>query len=550
MSTSATDKTPPASVQDEDKVEYVTGFKLALSVSSVTVVCFLLMLDQSILSTAIPQITSQFHSLPDVGWYTGVYQLTSSVLQPLTGKLYTHLRTKHVFLVHLLVFELGSLICALATSSPMLIAGRAVAGMGAAGLMNGGLQILANSAPLEKRPLYTGVVLGISQMGIVSGPLIGGALTEHATWRWCFWLNLPIGAVAFLVTTLVPIPERVVKAPYNFALVRRILPLLDLQGFTMFAPSCIMLLLALQFGGDGSHAWSSATVIGLLCGSAATIVLFCFWEARMGKNAMIPPALLKNRIVLASSGQMVCLMSSVVVGSTFLPIYFQSVRGATPTMSGVDLLPAILSQLLFAIISGAVVSKMGFYLPWAVSSGALTAIGHGLLSTLDAQTKTAMWIGFLIVLGAGRGSGLQMPMIATQSAVPPNLIPASLAFLIFVQNLGASVIVIIANTIFNQSLLSKLPRYAPSISPQKALEAGGSAEAVRNLLPPGHADEHAGVLRAYSESLGNVWYLMVGFSVAAFAFAWGTGWVDVRKKDGKDAGAAVVEEKGDGNETV
>jgi Na+/melibiose symporter-like transporter len=176
----------------------------------------------------------------------------------------------------------------------------------------------------------------------------------------------------------------------------------------MFAPACVMLLLALQFGGDGSYAWGSATVIGLLCGAAATIVLFGFWEARMGKDAMIPPALLKNRIVLASCGQMVCLMGSVIVGSTFMPIYFQSVRGASPTMSGVDLLPAILSQLLFAITSGALVSKMGYYLPWAVFSGTLTAIGHGLLSTLDAQTKTAMWIGFLIIVGVGRGSGLQM----------------------------------------------------------------------------------------------------------------------------------------------
>jgi hypothetical protein len=143
-------------------------------------------------------------------------------------------------------------------------------------------------------------------------------------------------------------------------------------------------------------------------------------------------------------------------------------------------------------------------------------------------------------------------MISIQSAVPVTLIPASLAFLIFMQNLGASVTVIIANTVFTQSLLSKLPHYAPSISAHKALEAGGSAEAVRNLLPPGHSDEHDGVLRAYSESLGNVWCLMVGFSIAAFCFAWGTGWVDVRKKDDKTATTAVVgtEEKGHGKDMV
>jgi Na+/melibiose symporter-like transporter len=169
-----------------------------------------------------------------------------------------------------------------------------------------------------------------------------------------------------------------------------------------------MFLLALQFGGSGSHAWSSATVIGLFCGAALTFAIFCVWESRIGDRAMIPNALLRNKIMLASSGQTVCLMASVLVGSTWLPIYFQSVRGATPTMSGVDLLPSILAQLLFAVLSGAAVSKMGYYLPWAVFSGAVTAIGNGLLSTLDATTKTATWIGILIVLGAGRGAGMQM----------------------------------------------------------------------------------------------------------------------------------------------
>ncbi|KAF2690511.1 efflux pump protein [Lentithecium fluviatile CBS 122367] len=526
-------------VKDTGKPVYVTGFKLALSVASVTIIAFLLLLDQSILSTAIPQITSTFHSLPDVGWYTGAYQLGSAALQPLTGKLYTHLPTKHVFLAHLFIFELGSLICAVATSSSMLIAGRAVAGLGAAGLMNGGMQILTNSTPLEKRPLYTGIMLGTAQMGLVSGPLIGGALTEHATWRWCFWMNLPVGALAALAIILIPIPDPLPKAPYTFTLLFRIIPQLDLPGFTLFAPACIMFLLALQFGGDESHAWDSATVIGLLCGAVITFIIFCFWEARIGEKAMIPGALLKNKIVLASSGQTICLTVTLLVGSTFMPIYFQAVKGASPTMSGVDLLPSILSQLLFALISGAAVSKLGYYLPWAAFSGAVTAIGNGLVSTLSPTTKTATWIGFLIVLGAGRGSGMQMSMIATQAALPPSLIPTSLAFLIFIQNLSAAIFLIIGNTIFTQSLLSKLAHYAPSISSQAALKAGGSADAVRKLIPAGREVELDGVLRAYSEGLGNVWYLLVGFSVGAFACAWGMGWRDVRK-DGKKLPAATV----------
>lgn len=223
-----------------------------------------------------------------------------------------------------------------------------------------------------------------------------------------FWINLPVGAVAALVIILIPIPDAVVKEGYTLALLRRILPQLDLIGFSLFAPSIVMFLLALQFGGEGSHAWDSAVVIGLICGAAATFALFSFWESRIGEEAMIPGAMLRNRVMVASAGLTFCLMAVILVGSTFLPVYFQAVRGATPIMSGVSVLPGILSQLLFLVIAGAGVAKLGYYLPWAVFGSAAAAVGNGLMSTLSPTTKTATWIGFQIVLGTGRGCALQM----------------------------------------------------------------------------------------------------------------------------------------------
>ncbi|KAJ4352555.1 uncharacterized protein N0V89_007904 [Didymosphaeria variabile] len=515
------------------EMHHVTGLKLFLLVASTSLITFLLLLDQSILSTAIPHITSQFHSLPDVGWYSGAYQLAAAALQPLSGKIYTHVRIKHVFMVHLFVFELGSLVCAVATSSSMLIGGRALAGLGASGLMNGGLNIITNSTPLEKRPLYTGIMIGIGQMGLVSGPLIGGALTEHATWRWCFYMNLPIGAVTAAMLAIIHIPEPNPKAPYSFALFKDlVLHKLDLPGFALFAPACIMLLLALQFGGEGSHAWSSATVIGLFVGAGVVAIIFIAWEARVGDQAMIPGSLFKSRILLACIGQTIGLGVCVFVGSLWVPTYFQSVKGAGPTESGINVLPQILSQLLFAIMSGAAVSKLGFYMPWAVFSGAVVAIGNGLLSTLTQHTSTARWIGYLILVGAGRGAGMQMSLVATQSALPMRLIPVSLAFLIFIQNLAAAIFLVVANTIFTQSLIKKLAQYAPSVSPQKALEAGSSADAVRKLVAPDRPWEVDGVLNAYSESLKNIWLMLVAFASIAFLCSFGMGWVDVRKKKG------------------
>ncbi|KAJ4296885.1 hypothetical protein N0V90_006933 [Kalmusia sp. IMI 367209] len=296
-----------------------------------------------------------------------------------------------------------------------------------------------------------------------------------------------------------------------------------------------MLLLALQFGGDGSYEWNSATVIGLFVGAGVTAIIFIIWEARVGDKAMIPGSLFKSRILLACVAQTICLSVCVFVGSLWVPTYFQSVRGAGPTESGVNVLPQILSQLLFAIVSGAAVSKMGYYLPWAVFSGAVVAIGNGLMSTLSPTTSTAKWIGYLIIVGAGRGAGMQMALVATQAALPAKLMPVSLAFLIFMQNLAAAIFLVVANTIFTQSLNKKLAQYAPSVSPQAAFEAGSSATAVRKLVPADKPWEIEGVLNAYSESLKNIWYMLVAFACLAFVFAWGMGFIDVRKKKGGDA---------------
>ena len=293
---------------------------------------------------------------------------------------------------------------------------------------------------------------------------------------------------------LIHIPDPNQKVPYSFSLFKElVLHKLDLPGFVVFAPACVMLLLALQFGGDASHAWNSATVIGLFVGAGVMAIIFIAWEARVGDKAMIPGSLFKNRVLLASVGQNMALGVCVFVGALWLPTYFQSVKGAGPTESGVDVLPQILTQLLFVVTSGAagmlscytrrfrangnVVSKLGFYMPWAVFSAAAIAVGNGLLSTVTQHTSTAKWIGYLIIIGAGRGAGIQMvshspahctqfsdmnqAFVATQSALPMRLIPVSLAFLIFAQNIAGAIFLVVANTIFTQSLIKNLTKYAP-----------------------------------------------------------------------------------------
>ncbi|CAO2654663.1 Nn.00g113960.m01.CDS01 [Neocucurbitaria sp. VM-36] len=549
---------PPSPTSKESKIEgshdviaddsialertYLNGVKLGVLLGSLTLVTFLVLLDTSILGTAIPHITSEFHSLPDVGWYVGAYTLAAATLQPLSGKFYTHFNTKFVYLSFILTFEVGSLLCGVSTSSSFFIAGRAIAGLGASGIVNGAMTILSGAVPREKSPMYTGALLGIAQMGVVAGPLVGGALTEHATWRWCFYMNLPIGGVAAFVLFLIRIPEVTKKERFTMSFVRQIVPEFDLFGFVLFMPAAIMFLLALQFGSSNTYAWSSATIVGLFCGSGVDAIIFIFWERRMGNKAMIPGPLLRKRVVWTSCLFGMCIMCSMIVTSNYLPTYFQAVKGEGPLMSGVDVLPSILSQLLLAVASGVAVSHLGYYLPWALTSAVVTAIGNGLLSTLNASSSTGMWIGYQVIVGVGRGAGMQMGLIAVQNAVEHSQIPIAIAVIIFAQNLGTSITIVISNTIFAQTLTSRIPRYAPSVSPQAALDAGSGAGAVRDLVA-GHEEELNGVLRGYSESLGNVFYFLVGLAGLALVLSAGMGWKDVRKSsEGNKSEDAALEE--------
>ncbi|KAI0514349.1 putative MFS multidrug transporter [Xylaria bambusicola] len=507
--------------------EYISGYKLLAALVGIISAFFIVLLDFSIISTAIPYITSEFHRLQDVGWYGGAYQLSSAALQPLTGKFYTYLSAKRLFLFFIAIFEIGSLLCAVSTSSTFFIIGRTVAGLGTAGLENGALTLISGAVPLHKRPFYTGLVFAVGQIGIIVGPLIGGALTQYATWRWCFYINLPIGAVSILFLFFTHIPDETLKPPFSFALLRSIVPHLDLTGAALFAPATVQLLLALQWG-SSDYGWSSPTVIGLFAGSGATAILFFIWEWHVGDDALIPFSLIKKRIVWTSTVQNSFLFITNAVGATYVPIYFQSVKGASPSLSGVYTLPSIISQLLTILVSGALLGKVGYYLPFGILGSALTAVACGLISTWNLSTSTAEWIGYQILFGL-RGMALQVSVISIQHAVTPAQSPIAITFLVFAQNLLAAIFSVASNAIFTETLTQQVSVLAPSVSPRSALEAGGGAEAVRALLPPG-SPELTGLLLAYSRSVNSVFYLLTAVAVVCFAASWGMGWVDIRKK--------------------
>ncbi|OTA95222.1 hypothetical protein M434DRAFT_69748 [Hypoxylon sp. CO27-5] len=516
------DSTSPLEKQDD---EYAKGIMLYLVLAALTIVYFLIMLDNTILATAIPYITDEFHSLLDVGWYGSAYQLSSSALQPLGGKVYSKLNSKWSFITYLVLFEVGSVICGAASSSIMLIIGRAIAGIGGSGLLNGALIILNSCVAPHRQPALVGIFMGIGQLGIAFGPLIGGAFTEYVTWRWCFYINLPIGAVVALVVSFIRVPDHIVKPSIREVFNRAIIDF-DLPGFALFAPAAIQFFLALQYGGN-QYAWDSSEVIGLFCGAGATFAVWLIWNYYQGDNAMVPYTMMKRRIVWASCVAGLFLGGTVFVTAYYLPIYFQAVLAYSPFQSGVNVLPNLLSLMVFGIITGGLMQKLGYYTPFILLGTALNAVGCGLLSLLTPHSSPGPWIGYQILMGTGRGFSMSVPFLAVQNSLPKDLIPAAMSTLVFLQNFGAAVMVILSQTILTNSLIALVPRDAPGVDPQVVIDAGTTASALEKAVGSANLP---GVLWAYSQSLQRVWYFAAGIAVLSFLAGWCLGWENIRKK--------------------
>ncbi|PMD64171.1 MFS general substrate transporter [Hyaloscypha bicolor E] len=514
-------KSAPEAPQPTQDQEWVSGFKLLTIMTAVSLVCLLMLLDTSII--AIPKITNDFHSLPDVGWYGSGYQVASAVLQPLTGKFYSNFNSNWTFLAFFAIFELASLLCGVANSSKMLIVGRVVAGMGSSGITNGAFTIIAGCVPMAKRPALIGFVTAFSQLGLITGPLIGGLLTEYTTWRWCFYINLPIGGFVAVLLIFIHVPDQLPKPP-PLAVLKTLPEKLDLTGFALFAPAVIQLLLALQWGGI-TYTWNSAKIIGLFCGAGGTFAVFLAWDYRKGDDAMIPFSTMGKRTVWSSCVTYGLFMGQLFTVSYYLPIYFQGVKGASPTMSGVYVLPIIGFHILAGLISGVLIGKLGYYLPFSVLGSLLVAIANGLLSTSSPGTSTGRWVGYQIIGGVGRGLGMQPPIIAIQNTLQPAQIPVAMALLMFSQAFGGALFLSFSDTILTNSLKTLLPKYSPSVDPQAVINAG--ATGFRTIL---QGADLVNVVVVYAKSVDRVFYLTAGAAVGSFMSCWFMGFKDIRKK--------------------
>ncbi|GKZ83875.1 hypothetical protein AnigIFM56816_008971 [Aspergillus niger] len=512
----------------EPEPEYPTSWRLALIVIGLCLSIFCMALDNTILATAIPKITDQFQSLGDVGWYGSSYLLTTCCLILAFGKLYTFYSTKWVYLMGLAVFEIGSLICGVAPNSVALIIGRAIAGLGAAGVFSGAMIIISQTAPLKWRPFLTGSITSMYGIASVAGPLMGGAFTDHVSWRWCFYINLPIGgATIFFILIFFKAPKSV-KSTTGL---KDKLSQFDLPGTFVFLPGVICVLLALQWGGT-TYEWGNGRIIALLVLFGVLIGIFIVLQMWGNEKATIPPRLIKNRNVWGAALFSFCVGGSFFVAVYYLPIWFQAIKGVSATKSGIMNLPMLLSVVIFSIVAGGLVSTFGYYTPFMLVAPVFIAVGGGLLSTMGVHSSAGHWIGYQIIFGVGAGLGMQQPMMVVQAALKIADVPSATAIVAFTQTLGGALFVSVAQNVFQNELRKNLSQIS-GVDPASVMQAG--ATMLRHVVS---ADQLPAVLEAYNGAVTTTFYVAVAMGALSIFGALPIQWISVKgKKMGPPAAA-------------
>ncbi|RYP45712.1 hypothetical protein DL768_007983 [Monosporascus sp. mg162] len=462
----------PEVTETKPEPRYPRGARLFFIYFGLLLVVLVTGLDRSIVATAVPKITSEFSSLPDVGWYGSAYLLTACCFQLLFGKLFVEFATKWVFLAALVIFEVGSVVCATAPNSVALIIGRAVSGIGCAGLIAGCLIIIAETVPLHKRPKYTGVIGGSIGIAQVLAPTLGGVFTDQLTWRWCFWINLPLGGVT-LITILFFLPVVPYSGSSKAFSLKVLLTRLDVLGTAIIMPAIVALLLALQYGGT-KYNWNNWRVILCLVIFSVLTLIWLYHQICLGEKATVPLRIMKQRSVAAGVLFTLTGFSNFFIMTYWVPIWFQSVKGNSAQQSGINYLTATAAMSSTTILTGFVTSKTGYYAPQMIASSIIMPIGAGLIYTFDVSTSTGYWVGALILFGVGMGLGAQAPVMAVQTVLSGHDIAIGTAVTVFMQSLASTIFLSVGDNIFQERLAVELAATVPAVDPAVIVANGAS----------------------------------------------------------------------------
>ncbi|KAF4338224.1 HC-toxin efflux carrier TOXA [Fusarium beomiforme] len=494
-------------------------------------VFFLVALDRTIIGTAIPTISAEFNSFGDIAWYESAFLLPLCVFQLSFGLVFKYYSTKWVLFTLTAIFEIGSIVCAAAPNSNALIVGRAITGIGGAGIGSGVFIYITLLFPLEERPKYLGSLGSAFGISSILGPILGGYLTS-VTWRWCFWINVPIGGISLILLFLLA-PNRPPPTKPAESWRQRFLDL-DPLGFLMVAGSVVSLLFALEFGKENQQ-WSSGRVIVLFVIFAVFFLIFAAYQAWRKDKATVPPRIFFQRTVLFACLNALAVGSVLVIYAFYLPVWFQVAKRKSPQDSGIALIPLLLSNVLFVMLGGVLVSKIGYYTPFAIAGSAIFIAGAALITTWTADVTKAKWIGYQILTGAGMGWVLQQPAIAIQTVLSESDSPIGLSILNFLIFLGGTIFVTVSQTLLEGQLENRIAKYVPGVDINELANSG--ATNLWKLVP---SDKVAVVLNAYNDSMRSIWYLGLGMGCFALITAFGFEWKNVKGNQKTTQAAAAA----------
>ena len=473
-------------------------------------------LDQTIVSTALPTIVADLHAGSHISWLVTAYLVALTASTPLWGKLGDQYGRKGFFQASIVVFLTGSALSGASTSMIMLIVCRAVQGLGAGGLMVGAQAIVGDVVPPRDRGRYQGLFGAVFGLASVVGPLLGGVIVEHLSWRWIFYINLPIGAVA-LVAIATQVPGRLSRVHHE----------IDYLGAVVLTLGITSLVLLTSLGGT-TYAWASAPIY--LLGAAGVVLLAAFvFIERRASEPELPLNLFANRTFSMTS------LVGFIVGFamfgciTFLPLFFQVVRGASPTGSGLRLLPLMGGLIALSVISGQIISKTGQYRVFPIVGTGITALALFLLSTVTASTSTLVQSGYLVLLGTGLGCVMQVLILITQNAVPQAELGVATAGATFFRSIGGSFGAATFGAIFSNILVGKLASQLHGVALPKGFTSSNVTPALLDHLP---ADVRDGFITAYANSIDTVLLIAVPVAVLAFCASWLIPQLELRSSTG------------------